>query len=135
MNSGRYFDVQFLLYRPFLYYAIHNHDTGPHSNQFLVQPYARKALETCLRRNDGVALFHRHHGSWYTCRSAITNVLLIAAAKKSGSVPLEPLADYQRAVRIAFLELAFWSDESPDLVRPRELLIDLVMQVGLYSNE
>lgn len=135
MNRGRYLDLQFLLYRLFLYHAIHNQDNNSCSNGFPVQQYAQKALRTCLRLNDGVALFRRHHGTLNTCRSVITNILLIAAAKESGRVPLEPMAEYQRAARIAMLELAFWSCESPDLVRSREVLGELVSRLGLYYDQ
>lgn len=133
MNRGRYLDLQFMLYRPFLYYAIHNQgDTTPcRLNRYLVQPYAQKALKSCLRRNDGVGILHRHHGTWYTTRSAVTTILLIIAAKTSGRVPVEPLADYQRAIDLGMRELAFWCHESPDFRQPLNVLEIMLKDVGL----
>ncbi|KAF3396171.1 hypothetical protein F1880_006919 [Penicillium rolfsii] len=134
MNRGRYFDLQFMLYRPFLYYAIHNQgdSTQCRLNRYLVQPYAQKALKSCLRRNDGVGFLHRHHGTWYTVRSAVTTILLIIAARTSGRVPVEPLTDYQRAIDLGMRELAFWCHESPGFKQPLVALGRMLKDVGFY---
>jgi hypothetical protein len=60
----------------------------------------------------------------------VTTILLIVAAKISGRVPLEPLADYKRAIDLGMRELAFWCHESPDFMQPLKSLESMLEDVG-----
>jgi len=65
VTQGRSLLIRGLLYRPFLYYAIHSGQTRtPWDMNGRLQVFVQKALTITVACDTGAAMTHRHHGTW-----------------------------------------------------------------------
>lgn len=126
-----------LLYRPFLYLAVHSTERSSPSISAAFEGLVKKALESCVEFISGRGMTHRHHGTWYALRECISMSLMLVAASRSGLItrispsPDEMVQDsiYGRAIQICIEQLRYWEAESPpDIMRAREIL------EGLYGS-
>lgn len=130
---GREFVIRSLLYRPFVYLAIHN-PSQDHTQMFRVRSFAHKALSICMMARPSYSMTHRHHGTWYGLRESISAGLLLVASKMAGLIPDEAafphgeLDDsvYMHLVESHIQKLRYWEAEAPsDIKRGREVLEEL----------
>jgi len=128
VTQGRYVGILSLLYRPFLYYAVHHHDRDSEVNH-RIEPLVQKALANCAGCKAGVVIDHRHHGTWFACRQITTWALLLLAARKSGLITWDQPwhgasvnMDFAHSFQVAIDTLRYWEAESPDVVRAREAI-------------
>lgn len=127
-----------LLYRPFLYLAVHSSErTSPNTNAAF-EGLVMKALQACVEFISGRGMTHRHHGTWYALRESVSMSLMLLAASRSGLITqISPSADgmaqdniYGRAIQICIEQLRYWEVESPpDIMRAREILEELYRSV------
>lgn len=137
VTIGRSVNMKALLYRPFVYLAVHSTEGSNPDTRAAVERFARKALELCLRFISGRTMTHRHHGTWYALRESMSMSLMLMAASRGGLIPqISAQSDdmaqdnvYGRAVRICIEQHRYWEAESPpDIMRVREIL------EALYRN-
>lgn len=132
-TTNRLLEMRSWLYQPFLYHAIHadthaNHIRENPVLQSLVQAAMDCHLETVQKRS----FRHRHHGIWFDIRATVSAAFSVIAAAKSGKVTVgEEWADH---ISNIIATLAFWERESPDLVRTRQVLERLFMEVGYFHT-
>lgn len=127
VTQGRSLLIRGLLYRPFLYYAIH----AAHKVQTrwelttTLQGSVQKSLAICLACNAGYALTHRHHGTWYMLRESVTAALMLLAARAADLIGvdlqqslspqpegLDANQQYGRALQICVEGLRYWEAEA-----------------------
>jgi hypothetical protein len=132
-TRGRESCIRSLLYRPFLYIAVHGSPSDD-AQMMKVRTLTRKALEVCIINNSGHYITHRHHGTWYGLRESMSSGFMLIAAKLSGlvadsAVPTTGEIEdhvYCHALEACLEKLRYWEAESPaDIRRGRELLEDL----------
>jgi len=70
MIRGRVLEIRSLIFRPFLYYAIHRPFNDPY--RALVQPFVNDALEIARAIIENKKARHRHHGTWYLTHSKLS---------------------------------------------------------------
>lgn len=137
VTLGRTGNMKALLYRPFLYLAVHSTERTNLNKNAAFEGLVRKALQSCVEFISGRGMTHRHHGTWYALRECISMSLMLVAASRSGLITrLSPSAEgvvqdniYGRAVQICIEQLRYWEAESPpDIMRAREIL------EGLYRS-
>jgi hypothetical protein len=112
--------------------------------------FIASGIECYIKILDVRSLRHRHHGLWYDLRSTMCASLILLAVVKSGHanwIPGGPTAlwgqipssmyDYGIGGKIGHVlaEFDFWSEESPDMVRHREILVDLTQSVQRSWSE
>lgn len=107
-----------LLYRPFLYLAIHQPESWPHHRA--IAPYVENCLDGCMKGALQGVQRHRHHGTWYVNRLIFSYALMILAAVKSRQMDVP--TTWRTAVQTAMAGLAFWEKEAPDLGKARVIL-------------
>ncbi|KAH6989939.1 hypothetical protein EDB80DRAFT_587984 [Ilyonectria destructans] len=131
MTQGRYWGIRTLLYRPFLYHAIHSTRRTSGNTNAVLQGLVQKAFDVCLEFNAGCGLTHRHHGTWFGLRASVSTGLMLLAANIRGLITwTSPLCDsegaqentYGRTIRVCIERLRYWEAESPDVMRAREIL-------------
>ncbi|PVH79103.1 hypothetical protein DL98DRAFT_461561 [Cadophora sp. DSE1049] len=148
MTKGRILLIRRLLYRPFLYYAIHatHQEQIPWDLASALQGFVQKSLATCLTCNTGTAITHRHHGTWYDLRESITAALMLLAAHAADLITInlqsllspqtEALDDnkqYARILQICVEKLRYWEAEAPpDISRARGIIGELMS--GMDGN-
>jgi hypothetical protein len=116
----RYVYICSLLYRPFLYLAVHC--SSPGSLPDPVKILARKAVHHAFAMNDEIGIHYRYEGTWATCRLAGANILTLFAAQKAGLITEETLlamghepTDLTTAIEMNERRIDYWASESPDL--------------------
>lgn len=114
------------IHRPFLYYVVHQPADDPWIPR--VMPLAEKCLELSLELLLDANPHHRHHGTWFMARAAMTRALLLLAAVKSGRFSRLP-ERWKQGVDAATWALQRWYGEAPDLRKAASVLEDLVGQV------
>ncbi|TQN65581.1 hypothetical protein CSHISOI_09840 [Colletotrichum shisoi] len=114
------------IHRPFVYYVVHQPPDDPWMPR--VMPLAEKCLELSVELLLDVNLHHRHHGTWFMARAAMTRALLVLAAVKSGRFAQLP-ERWKQAVETATLALQRWYGEAPDLLRAASVLEGVIGQV------
>ncbi|KAK6210047.1 vegetative cell wall protein gp1 [Colletotrichum tabaci] len=114
------------IHRPFVYYVVHQPPDDPWMPR--VMPLAEKCLELSVELLLDVNLHHRHHGTWFMARAAMTRALLVLAAVKSGRFTQLP-ERWKQAVETATLALQRWYGEAPDLLRAASVLEGVIGQV------
>ncbi|PYH84782.1 hypothetical protein BO82DRAFT_389805 [Aspergillus uvarum CBS 121591] len=131
MIRGRYIDIKCLLYRPFLYYAIHHRTSDLESNQ-IIDTLAQKALKNILELTATVPFYHRNHGTWLSCRMVSTCALLLLGARKSGLIPAGNIlrdshweGEFGHSFQTCLDILKYWESESPDIAKAREVIASL----------
>lgn len=120
MLHGRVISFRVLLYRPFLFRAIHS--SVQDTTRQAAVPLAQQCLEGCVAGLKRASL-HRHHGAWYVARQSFAWAALLLAAAKSGTLILPE--GWREALALADAHLGYWEDESPDLKVARELLCQM----------
>lgn len=142
MTKGRSLQIHSLLYRPFLYYAIHAqaHRWNPNTTLAL-QGFVQKSLANCLAVNAGNAMTHRHHGTWYALRESATTALMLLAARAADLINtttvegLNDIQQYARPVQICVERLHYWEAEAPpDVARACEIIEELMSAAGIDRN-
>lgn len=108
--------------------------------------FVMKGIECNLKILDVRSLRHRHHGLWYDMRSVMCASLILLAIVKSnkdawipGSVSVlwgaEKTGVIGGKIGHVLQEYEFWSTESPDLKRHRDVLVDLTREVqGIWAS-
>lgn len=133
-TRGRELCIRSALYRPFLYYAVHHPSPDDGLQAATLQNLVQKSLDVCVSCNSGVAMSHRHHGTWYGFRNSITAAFMIKAAAMGGLIVTTEHSDdgeahdnvYGHALRTCVQKLRYWEGESPgDISRARKILEDL----------
>ncbi|UQC79176.1 vegetative cell wall protein gp1 [Colletotrichum lupini] len=114
------------IHRPFLYYVVHQPADDPWIPR--VMPLAEKCLELSLELLLDANPHHRHHGTWFMARAAMTRALLLLAAVKSNRFSRLP-ERWKQGVDTATWALQRWYGEAPDLRKAASVLEDLVGQV------
>ena len=133
MVQVRVLEIKLWLYRPFLYYAIHHQWTSNIRNE--VRPYVQKAIACSIHLIEGRPAMHRHHGAWYVGRSIISAGLLVLAAVKAGiAVDTGSNRNWREVIHTACVVLRFWSDESADFARGKDLLERLSAQFAAEAH-
>ena len=137
--------IRGLLYRPFLYYAVHcGQQRSPELNSRLTH-LVQEALQVCLELSPGEGMTHRHHGGFYSVHEALAASLMLIAASKSGLVswtgPSTPRdfaspddghdnltqeTRYGRAVRVSMDRMEYWGTENADAGRCLEIMRTLL---------
>ncbi|KAL0932441.1 fungal specific transcription factor domain-containing protein [Colletotrichum truncatum] len=113
------------IHRPFVYYVIHQPSDDPWISRAM--PLAEKCLEISVELLLDANPHHRHHGTWFMARAAMTRALLLLAAVKSGKFRLPDR--WKQAVDSATWALQRWYGEAPDLRRAASVLEDLVGRI------
>ncbi|APA13147.1 hypothetical protein sscle_10g079170 [Sclerotinia sclerotiorum 1980 UF-70] len=131
----RAMEVKAWLYRPFLYYIIHQiiHQSSSKVPE-RVRQLAQKAIDgsihwILLRHNR-----HRHHGSWFVGRLILSSALSILAAVKA-KLRLDSLDNWKEIVLEAITTMKFWADESSDFAVGSVVLEKLFSQLLDISND
>lgn len=136
-TQGRYLQIKFLLYRPFLYYALH-YTATTNRGDLALPGFVQKSLDSCLTVNSGLAMTHRHHGTWYGLRNAITAGFMLVAARLGGLVTTADTLQvgqvhenaYGHAILACLQRLRYWEAESTgDIRRASEMLQELCATV------
>ncbi|KAG4436538.1 hypothetical protein IFR05_007976 [Cadophora sp. M221] len=142
--------IRGLIYRPFLYYAIHS--VNSQTNWDLcskVQSFVQKAFDACLACETDIGMTHRHHGTWYSLRESITNSLLLLAARAAGLIAFdfqasssprpEVISDsqkYLRVLRVCIEKLRYWEAEAPpDIALSRRIIEELMTMGDVDPNQ
>jgi len=106
-------------------------------------------IECNLKVLDVRSLRHRHHGLWYDLRSLMCASLILLGVVKSGHANLIPGGlgvlwggstlpdglDTNRLLPVGgkigrvLSEIGFWSDECPEMLRHRDVLLEVIRQV------
>ncbi|KAM0743557.1 hypothetical protein ACQRIT_001816 [Beauveria bassiana] len=113
----------------------------------LLHSLVASGIECCLKTIDVRSRGHRHHGLWYDLRSIMTASLVLLAIIKSGQAAWIPggtdavwgVTSQQYwpgnrdpiggKIGKVLTQFEFWAEESPDLVRYKEILEHLVREV------
>lgn len=108
------------IYRPCLYYAVHQPPNDPLMSQVL--PMAQRCLQIGM---DSASVnlhgyMHRHGGSWSGARSAFRLSLLIMAAARSESILPPP--HWKLSVERLLQVLIYWEQEAADVKQARGIL-------------
>ena len=129
MLEGRLYYLYMLLYRPFLFIAIHSGD-GP--NDPRIDPFVQKCLKYCSEHTSSQvkAIKHRHHGIWFTARSLLSDGLTILTVVERMNIDVP--RDWPQQIQVIVSYLSCWEAEAPDLFKA-----SLVLQAGLgfYRRE
>lgn len=107
--------------------------------------FIASGIELNLKILDVRSLRHRHHGLWYDMRSIMTAALILLAVVKSGHeswIPqgpdclwgdtrqlIPPDHPIQGKIGHALSEFEYWTPESPDLQRHRDVLEEMARSV------
>ncbi|TQV91230.1 Fungal transcriptional regulatory protein [Cordyceps javanica] len=113
----------------------------------LLHSLVASGIECCLKTIDVRSRGHRHHGLWYDLRSIMTASLILLAIVKSGQAAWIPggtdtvwgamPGQYWHGkqdpiggkIGKVLTQFDFWAEESPDLVRYKNILEHLVREV------
>lgn len=119
---ARYNNIEFKLYRPFVYRLIH---AQPEDWPFksLLYSYAEKAVENALDPLCCVGLSHRHAGTWYKAREAAGRSLMLLFCTKNGLIEsMGKMDEARQRVDLYVDQLRYWERESVDLLFAREAI-------------
>ncbi|OBT86994.1 hypothetical protein VE02_04598 [Pseudogymnoascus sp. 03VT05] len=132
-TGNRLLEMRSWLYQPFLYHAIHADSQTDHVRENpVLQSLVEAAMDCHLETVQKRCFRHRHHGIWFDIRAVVTAAFSVIAAAKSGKVTVrQEWADH---IPTVIGTLAFWENESPDLVRTRQVLERLFMEVGYFNT-
>ncbi|KAH7384711.1 hypothetical protein BKA64DRAFT_711831 [Cadophora sp. MPI-SDFR-AT-0126] len=149
MTQGRSLLIRGLLYRPFLYYAIHSNRIRIQGDlDTRLQVFVQKALTTSVACDASTVMTHRHHGTWYSLRESITNALMLLAAHTASLITfnlqpslnpqVEGIDDNQRyahTLRMCIEKLRYWEAEAPpDIALSRRIIEDLMAMNDIKLN-
>lgn len=123
MVRGRVLEINSWLYRPFLFYVIHNPPDSPSWD--MARPLADKAILWGVRHFSTEPIPHRHHGIWYGIRSTVVTALCTIAAARSGAIAMPP--EWRATVFRCIERMRFWEDEAPGIARAVEILNHFMM--------
>jgi hypothetical protein len=138
MTQGRRLNIRILLYRPFLYYAVHCAHDSSSSTSNLLEGFVQKALDVCLESNAGYSMTHRHHGTWYGLRMITSTGLMLLAARMSNLINWHSPShngemqenEYARALRNCLEKLRYWEAESSDIAQACKIIEELLGMVN-----
>lgn len=104
MLEGRVYYLYMLLYRPFLFIAIHSRD-GPIDP--CIHPFVQKCLKYCSEHTSSrvKTIKHRHHGTWFTARSLLSDGLTILAVVKRMNIDVP--RDWPQQIQIIVFCLSY----------------------------
>lgn len=104
MLEGRVYYLYMLLYRPFLFIAIHSRD-GPIDP--FIHPFVQKCLKYCSEHTSSrvKTIKHRHHGTWFTARSLLSDGLTILAVVKRMNIDVP--RDWPQQIQIIVSYLSY----------------------------
>lgn len=116
MLKGRVYHLYMLLYRPFLFIAVHS-GNGPIDPW--IDPFVQKCLKNCFGHTCGQVktIKHRHHGTWFAARLLLSDGLMILAAVKCKNINVPH--GWPQQIQIVVSYLSYWEEEAPDLLKAR----------------
>lgn len=128
--QARVMEVETWLYRPFLYYMIHqSSEEIPERVRQLAQKSIDSSIHWILHRH----VRHRHHGSWFVGRLILSSAISILAAVKA-KMRLDSLDDWKEIMQEAISVMDFWADESPDFAVGSVVLQKLSQLVDISND-
>lgn len=128
--QARVMEVETWLYRPFLYYMIHQSSGEvPERVRQLAQKSIDSSIHWILHRH----VRHRHHGSWFVGRLILSSAISILAAVKA-KMRLDSLDDWKEIMQEAISVMDFWADESPDFAVGSVVLQKLSQLVDISND-
>lgn len=128
--QARVMEVETWLYRPFLYYMIHQ-SSGEIPER--VRQLAQKSIDSSIHWILLRYVRHRHHGSWFVGRLILSSAISILAAVKA-KMRLDSLDDWKEIVQEAISVMDFWADESPDFAVGSVVLQKLSQLVDMSND-
>ncbi|KFY47065.1 hypothetical protein V494_00199 [Pseudogymnoascus sp. VKM F-4513 (FW-928)] len=132
-TTNRLLEMRSWLYQPFLYHAIHaDTQTSPVRENPVLQSLVEAAMDCHLETVQKRSFRHRHHGIWFDIRAIVSAAFSVIAAAKSGKVTVGE--EWGGHIAGIIATLAFWEGESPDLVRTRQVLERLFVEVGYFNT-
>jgi hypothetical protein len=121
-SRGRYYRVLELMYRPFIFAAIHVSGCS-----HIIRQLASKGLSNALRYLQHCHMTHRHHGRWLQLRNALKATCLLLASSKS---QLEMPEGWYEGVEKTLQMLHYWRVEFPSC----QSYIDVILAMDNYSK-
>ena len=116
--SGHFLDCQETMYWHFVVEGIHGRVSS--GNEHFVQ----KGLKVCVDRiqQNKTGFYHRHHGTWLMLRSCTRSALVLLAAGRCVELAGFLSLGWKEAVLDVTRMLAFWKDESGDILEMLNVL-------------
>jgi hypothetical protein len=121
-SRGRYYRVLELIYRPFVFTALHKPGCGQ-----VVRDLASKGLRYALNYLQHCHLTHRHHGRWLQLRNELREVCLLLVASRSG---IDMPSGWLTAVENTLKSLDYWKLEYPAYKSYTDVIMALVDHFG-----
>ncbi|KAM5343914.1 hypothetical protein ACJ41O_012451 [Fusarium nematophilum] len=121
-SRGRYYRVLELMYRPFIFLAIHAASCSPITRELASKglSYASKYLQHCH-------LTHRHHGLWLQLRNELRETCLLLASARSN---LEMPDGWYSGVKKTLESFEYWRTEFP----PCQSYLEVVLALDGYPD-
>lgn len=104
-SRSRYYRVLELMFRPFIFTAIHVPECSP-----TVRALASKGLSSALKYLLHCDLTHRHQGLWLTLRNQLKETCILLASAIAG---LEMPQDWYTGIQRTIQSLKCWRQEFP----------------------
>lgn len=121
----QYSSLQLKLYRPFLYRLAHPGNVDGNA-QWVIQPFAKKALRASLDPVFTVGLRERNEMTWFKARESAVRALLIVCGRRLGLVEAMGVeGEAVEMLRLFIAHLRYWEDESPDLKSARQIIEEM----------
>ncbi|KAH7131288.1 C6 zinc finger domain-containing protein, partial [Dactylonectria macrodidyma] len=117
-SRGRYYRVLELMYRPFIFSAVHVPGCSP-----TILEFANKGLINASNYLQHCHLTHRHHGLWLQLRNELKESCLLLAAARSN---LEMPFGWYSGVKKTLDSFEYWRAEFP----PCQSYTDVVLAMG-----
>lgn len=118
-SRGRYYRLLELMYRPFLFTAIHE----PNSCSPVVKNLAEKALVNALRYLQHSHTSHRHHGLWLQLRHELREASLLLAGSRSPALRMPE--GWEVGIAKALATFDYWSWEFPSCRTYADVILTL----------
>ncbi|RMD42581.1 hypothetical protein DV735_g2561, partial [Chaetothyriales sp. CBS 134920] len=128
MVRGRVYEIRLWLYRPFLFYAIHNPVNALY--RAMVQPLVDKAVLWHLRLVRCGLSRHRHHGAWTHSRVSAAASLCILVAAESGNITMPPIEYLKEDFETMISRLRYWTEEIPGVSETIEMVQSYIIHLG-----
>ena len=120
----RIFECRLILYRPFLYYAIHRPTYA--ANWAAAHQYAEKAIAFCFQGLKIGCSPHRHHGTWFDLHITPTLAICVIAAVKCGTLAERIEPDWEQQIQVCIQRMRYWQDECPGITETIHILETLM---------
>ena len=144
-TDNRLLEMKAWLYQPFLFYSIHRSAIDADKQDSRLEALIQSGVESNLKIIEVRTLRHRHHGLWYDLRAIVAASLILMAVIRSGRLAASTMFGDEPPTTSSLTEapgrdrsksrlenviaaLDFWSEESPDLIRARQVLEEVAVE-------